>query len=395
MADGDHSDVGPSAFGGTFDLQDFYRAFRLDEITPENMQRWPYYRHVSAHWPDFVQTGTQPIPASPNPRRLTLGQQFDLNAEFRIGKSYLQSLVDTQAKGFVVVRNDEILAEFYANGFNLGDRNLLQSASKTMAGVVTHQLIDSGLLDASTTVESVLDDFAGTTIGVATLQQVLDMSSGARQLLDFHNEDSPDYQWEVEIGLKGGAPKGHIEAIRSAERATEPGAAWNYTDKNTDALALIAERASGRSYVELVTELFDAFGANDSGSIAISAEGTAAPSYGISLTTRDYALFHQWLARHHAPASYYTSAMDTSKDLIRRTNVLAAEAFPGTTYGSQTYFITDQNALHSSGSYGQIGVSDMESGIAVVVHSDWANNAEPLKFEESRARAVAIINSLR
>jgi hypothetical protein len=33
----------PSAFSGTFDLQDFYRGFTLEEITPQNMQRWPYY----------------------------------------------------------------------------------------------------------------------------------------------------------------------------------------------------------------------------------------------------------------------------------------------------------------------------------------------------------------
>ncbi len=385
----------PSAFGGTFDLQDFYRAFRLEEITAENMQSWPYYRYVSAHWPDYVQTGTQPIPASSSPRRLASGERFDLNAEFRIGRTYLQSLIDTQAKGFVVMRNDEILAEFYANGFNLGDRNLLQSSSKTMAGVVTHQLIEDGLIDADATVESVLDDFAGTTIGTATVQQVLDMTSGARQLLDFHTEGSADHQWEVEIGLKGGVPAGHVAAIRSAERAADPGAAWNYSDKNTDALALLAEQITGRPYVDLLTELFDAFGANDSGSIAVSAEGTAAPSYGISVTTRDYALFHQWLAHRNAPASYYTSAMDGSKDLIRRTNALAAEAFPGTTYGSQTYYMPEQNLLHSGGSYGQIGVSDMETGAAVVVHSDWANNAEPSKFEESRARAVAIVAALR
>ena len=43
----------PSAFGGSFDLQDFYRGFDFDEITPENMQSWPYYKHVSAHWPDY------------------------------------------------------------------------------------------------------------------------------------------------------------------------------------------------------------------------------------------------------------------------------------------------------------------------------------------------------
>ena len=126
----------------------------------------------------------------------------------------------------------------------------------------------------------------------------------------------------------------------------------------------------------------------------ITADGTASPCYGISATTRDYALFHQWIAQRKAPTSYYASAMDTAKDLMRA-HQLAAETFPGTTYGSQTYFMTNENVRHSSGSCGQIGASDMDTGTAGAMNADWANNAEPKKFEESRARAVAIIKALR
>lgn len=385
----------PSAIGGVFDLQDFYRPFTPDDITPEDMQRWPFYRHASMHWPDYVQTSTVPIPPSNDPEPLEKGEPFDLNAEFRIGKSYLQSLVDCQVKGYVVMRDGRILAEFYDNGFNLGDENLLQSASKTYAGVITHSLIDAGAIEAETRVGRVLPDFDGTTIGEATVQQVLDMMSGARTLLDFHTPGTSDQQWEVEIGLQAGVSEGHVAAIKAAGKAAGPGTAWNYTDKNTDALALIAEAAAGRSYVDLLRDLFDDFGANDAGSIVLSAEGTPCPCYGISTTTRDYALFHQWIAQGRAPDSYYASAMDPLKDHIRTTNPAGALLMPGTNYGSQTYFLTDAEVLHSSGSFGQVGMSDMETGLAVAMHADWAVNCEPLKFEESRARGVAIINALR
>jgi CubicO group peptidase (beta-lactamase class C family) len=385
----------PSALGGSFDLQDFYRGFDLDEITPENMQSWPYYKHVSAHWPDYAQTSSRPIPSSSKPAALERGEPFDLNGEFRIGKSYLQSLIDTQVKGLVVMRDNEILAEFYNNGFNLGGSNLLQSASKTLAGVVTHQLIDAGSLAADAPVHTILPGFTGTTIGEATVQQVLDHTSGARTLLDFHTVGTPDEQWEVEVGLQAGSATGHRQAIRDAGKAAEPGSAWNYSDKNTDTLGLLAEQVTGRRYDELLADLFDAFGANDAGSIALTTDGTTSPCYGISMTIRDYGLFHQWIAQGHAPASYYASAMDVSKDKITTTNELAAGIMLGTTYGSQTYFMPAHNVLHSSGSFGQIAMSDMQNGTVVAVFSDWANNAETKKFEESRARAVAIINSLR
>lgn len=385
----------PSALGGTFDLQDFYRGFTRDEITPENMQRWPYYRYVSARWPEFCQTATVPIKPSHRAASLAVGKRFDLEAEFREGTTYLQSLIDTQVKGFVVLRDGELLAEFYDNGFNLGDANLLQSASKTLAGVVTHTLADAGMLALDGVVSDLLPDFVGSTIGDATVQQVLDMTSGARTLLDFHTPGSADQQWEVEVGLQAGIKKGHVDSIKAAVKVAAPGAAWNYSDKNTDALALIAESVSGRRFVELLDDLFDDFGANDPGSIVVTDDGTASPCYGISMTTRDYALFHQWVAEGSAPDGYYESAMDASKDLITTTNPLAATLFAGTTYGSQTYYLVDEHILYSSGSFGQIAMSDMTTGTVVAMHADWANNSEPDKFEESRARAVALINDLR
>jgi len=227
------------------------------------------------------------------------------------------------------------------------------------------------------------------------VQQVLDMTSGARTLIDYHTPGSSAYQWEVEIGLKAGTATGHVEAMRTAGKACEPGEAWNYSDKNTDTLGLVAEQVSGRSFAELLGDLFDDFGANDGGSIVVTNDGTASPNYGISATTRDYALFHQWIAQRKAPASFYASSMDISKNEITTTNELAAETYPGTTYGSQTYYLTSANVLHSFGSFGQLAMSDMEQGTVVAVHSDWANNAEPVKLEESRARAVATIKALR
>jgi hypothetical protein len=61
----------------------FFLPFDPDDISPEDMQRWPYYRYVSMRWPDYVQPSTVPIRPSPEPRRLETGERFDLNAEFR------------------------------------------------------------------------------------------------------------------------------------------------------------------------------------------------------------------------------------------------------------------------------------------------------------------------
>ena len=205
----------PSAFGSGFDVQDFYKPFTLDEITPQNQQKWPYYKYVSAHWDEFALHGTAEIRPSKNPAELKLAQdRLDLNTEYQDGKSLLDSLVDTQVKGFVVLKDNVILAEFYDNGFNFTDRNLLQSASKTYAAILVHQLVDAGKIELQHKVESILPDLKGTSIGAATLQQVLDHTSGMPQLLDFHTPGALGQLWEIEIGLQNSNPQGHKALIK-------------------------------------------------------------------------------------------------------------------------------------------------------------------------------------
>jgi CubicO group peptidase (beta-lactamase class C family) len=384
----------PSAFGSGFDVQDFFKPFTLKDITPENQQKWPYYKYASAHWDDFALHGTKLINRSANPTKLEQGERLDLNSEFQNGRTFIESLQATQTKGFVVLKDNRILAEFYDNGFNVDDSNLLQSASKIFAGVVSHQLIDRGLLDPAAKVKTYLEDFGGADIGGATVQHVLDMLSGLPTLLDLHTPGAPGQLFEVEIGLQPGEPTGHRKAIKSTSAVAKPGEAFNYSDKNSDTLGLLAERVSGKKFDQLLSELFDGFGANYDGSIAKTSDGTFSPSYGISISARDYALLHQWIAQGKAPKSYYASAMDTSKTKFGGNEVgkLLGE---GITYGSQSYYFEKHNIIYSSGSYGQLGYSDMKNGISVVFLQDWAVNAELEKFFATRDRALAIISQLR
>lgn len=385
----------PSAFGSDFDVQDFYQPFTLEEITPKNQQKWPYYKHVSAHWDEYALHGTEKIDPSKVPAKLKVAKErLNLNLEYKDGKSYIDSFVETQVKGFVVMKDNQILAEFYDNGFNLGDANLLQSAAKSFAGIITHRLIDEGLLDPKAKVSKYLGDFEGTSPGAATIQQILNMLSGMPTLLDFHTPGATGQLFEVEQGLQPGKPKGHREMIKSTKATKNPGEAWQYCDMNTDTLALLCEKVSGKKFSELLSELFDAFGANYEGSIAKNSDGAFSPSYGISISARDYALFHQWIAEGGVPKSYYASVTDPTKTKLGEDEIASA-TFPGVRYGSQSYYIVENDVIYSSGSYGQNGYSDMKSGVAVVFLSDWAVNWEVAKGDDNRYRALAIINHLR
>ncbi len=377
-------------------LNDFYRPFVTADITPENMQWWPYYRYVSMNWDDFAMFGTAPVLGSSHPEKLVaVKKPFDIEQKFRDG-TFAESLTRTQTKGFLILKDNEILAEFYDNAFTREQTQLLQSSSKTYAAIIISKLIDEGKLDPQALVESLLTDFHGTALGQATLQQVLDMTSGLEPANDFHTPGTVGYLFEIEQGLRDGSPIGHRKAVRTAEAKNPPGKVFSYNDRNTDVLAMIAENVSGLPFHQLLTNLYADFGATGPGSIALTSDGTASPSYGLSSTLRDYGLFHQWLAQGKAPKSFYASLKDTQKERFAEseTGMQFKEILKTpVTYASQCLYMPEREIIITSGSYGQYGFSDLKSGISVVFMQDWEDNSVGRKLLETIFRALTIIDS--
>jgi CubicO group peptidase (beta-lactamase class C family) len=377
---------------------DFYRPYTLSEITPKNMQRWPYYNYVSTHWDEYGLFGTVPVMASKTPAALSVSDaQFDLQQDFRDGQSFVESLHATQTKGFLVMKNNVILGEFYDNGFNVDQTQLLQSSSKTYAGVIASKLIDEGKIDPDATVDSHLADFKGSAIGKVKVQNVLDMTAGLLPATDYHVPGGEAFMFEIEQGLKPGDPTGHRRAVIEAKTQNAPGEVYTYNDKNTDLLAILAEGVTGQHFNKLLSELFNDFGANSNGSIALTVDGTASPSYGISSTLRDYGLFHQWVAEGKAPKSFYASVKDLDKELLGKSETgkaMAAAFGTPVAYGSQAWYLPEHKIIFTAGSYGQYGFSDLETGIAVVFMQDWEDNSVAEKLADTVARALFVIDQL-
>jgi CubicO group peptidase (beta-lactamase class C family) len=378
-------------------LPAFYGPLDTETIPQDQMQKFPYYRYVSMNFDRFAGFGTAPIEAK-QPRTLEPGVGFDLNGEFEDGQSYLDNLIQTLTKGFVVLRNGKIAAEFYDNGFNIGMTNNLQSASKTYIGVLIHQLVDAGKIELDQKSSHYLPELAGSPIGEGTIQQLLDMTSGIEPLVDYHTPGTNGYLWEIEIGLQtAGEPVGHLNAIKAAKGNARPGTAWQYTDQNTDALGLIAEKVSGKKVNQLITELHASTGANYPASIAKTSDGTTSPSYGINLSARDYALFHLYIGQGKAADSFYKSIADKDKDLMGPEPLAQAFLAFGhkTIYGSQTYYMVDDDIAFSFGSFGILGFSDLTNGNVVINLQDWYCNIDMPHLRDAVVRSAKILKAMR
>ena len=379
-------------------LNDFYRAFELSEITPKNMQSWPYYKYTSMNWDEYGLFGTVPIMRAKDPAGLTVADTpFDIEQELRKGWSFEESLTSTQTKGFIAMKNNVILGEFYDNGFTHDQTQLLQSSSKTYAGIIVSKLIDAGKIDPDKSIDSYLADFKGSAIGKASVQHVLDMQAGLLPATDYHVPGGEAFMFEIEQGLKPGDPIGHRMAVINAKTQNAPGEVYTYNDKNTDLLAMLAEGVTGQPFNKHLSDLFNDFGATSIGSIAMTADGTASPSYGISSTLRDYGLFHQWIAEGNAPKSFYASIQNINKDLLGESEsgkALVVALGTPVVYGSQAWYFPEYKIIYTAGSYGQYGFSDLETGISVTFMQDWEDNAVAEKLIEMVARALFVIDQL-
>ena len=376
-------------------VNDFYRPFKLSDITPKNMQKWPYYRYTSMNWDEYGLFGTVHVMGSKKPAKLSVADTpFNIEQELRDDWTFVESLTSTQTKGFIVLKDNVILGEFYDNGFTLDQTQLLQSSSKTYAGVIVSKLIDAGKIDPDKTIDSYLADFKGSAIGKAKVQHVLDMTSGLLPATDYHVPGGEAFMFEIEQGLKPGNPTGHRKAIINTKTQNTPGEIYNYNDKNTDLLAILAEEITGQHFNKLLSDIFNDFRATSNGSIALTVDGTASPSYGISCTLRDYALFHQWIAEGKASKSFYISIQDLDKDLLAESEKgKGMKAALGTpiTYGSQGWYLPEHKIVLSIGSYGQVGFSDLDSGLSVVFMQDWEDNSVVEKLVDTVARALFVI----
>ena len=225
------------------------------------------------------------------------------------------------------------------------------------------------------------------------------MNSGIEPLSDYHTPGSNGYEWEKEIGLQpAGEPIGHLRAIIAAKATkSKRGTNWDYTDQNSDALALILAKVHNKPFEKILSDLHTKFGGINTIEIAKTSDGTTSPSFGINTSLTDYALMAQYIAQGKAGDSFYKELSDTSDDVLRQT--------PGTgdgfsvsgdmTYDMQSYTIADKNIILSHGSFGQTTFSDTETGISVAFLSDWEHNTVIEKLQKQITNAVKIIEELR
>ena len=211
-------------------------------------------------------------------------------------------LDETYTDGFLVLKDGAIVYERYFNGMSERTLHLSQSMAKSVTGMMFGMLAGRGVVDPARPVTDYLPELAATGWAGASVQHVLDMTTGVRFSEEYVDRYSDIGQVDVASGWKpvppGSDPGFRWPAhmweliLRLTETARPHGAAFEYRSIESDVLAFVMERATGKRLAELVSEeIWQKIGADESACFTVDSAGYALADGGFNATLRDYARF--------------------------------------------------------------------------------------------------------
>jgi len=301
------------------------------------------------------------------------------------GKSCILSefLTETYTDGFLVIHRGKIVFENYFNGMGPRTLHLSQSVAKSVVGMTAGILIGQGLLDPQNRVSHYLPELANTGWNGATLQHILDMTTGVGFNETYTDPHSDMGQLDVASGWKPIPPgtdknlkwPAHVwEQILGLKDQSRPhGNAFEYRSIETDVLAFCMERVTGKRLAQIVSEeLWQKLGVEESACFTVDRAGYALADGGFNATLRDYGRFGQMIlagGQGIVPASWIDETRNANHHMFGEPYTIV---LPNGGYHNQ-FWVEDQSSrnLLCRGVFGQLIYIDFAHDMVVVKLSSW------------------------
>jgi len=299
-------------------------------------------------------------------------------------KSTVQHWIDSSyTDGILVLHNGAVVLEQYHNNMDERRLHLSQSMAKSVVATVTGIFIGRGLIDPAEQVQHYLPELAATAWQGATLQQVMDMTTGVRYIEDYEALDSDIAATDIASGWK--RPRPDFDAPRCiwdqiltlTGKVREHGAQFQYRSIETDVLAHCLERVTQTRLAELVSrELWQPLGCEESANFTVDSAGYALACGGLSATLRDYARFGQMLLQKGKVGDLQLVPANWIEDIHNADNSLFGEPYtqaaPNGGYRNQFWIEdVDRPGFMARGVFGQLIYVDPADDMVVVKLSSW------------------------
>ena len=275
------------------------------------------------------------------------------------------SLDANYTDGIVVMHRGEIVYEYYSGCLDRAGRHGAMSVTKSFVGVIAEMLIAEGILDDQKAVGEYVPELIDSAFGSASLRQVMDMTTA----LDY-NENYADPESDIWLYAAAGnpapkpasytGPRSLYEFLQGVEQDGEHGEKFVYKSINTDVLAWVIARASGKDFIEHLSEkIWQPLGMEQEADMMVDSLGTPFAAGGLNLSLRDAARFGQlmlqqgvWNGKQIVPREA-VAAVASGGDRLKFSEA-GYKTLPGGSYGSQWWALHNENGAYSArGIHGQ------------------------------------------
>lgn len=297
--------------------------------------------------------------------------------------SLLAFLDETYTDGLVVLKNGAIAYEGYLNGMTPRSLHLSQSVAKSTLGMLFGIFAGRGQIDFTAPLSQYLPELLNTGYRGATVQQVLNMTSGVKFDETYTDPFSDIGQSDVASGWKP-VPVGsdvsfqwptdiwsQIVGLKDITRAH--GTAFEYRSIETDVLAFCLERISGKRLPQILSdEIWQKLGMEESANFTVDPAGYALASGGLNACLRDYARFGQMVLENGAgtvPAAHVAATRTGDHDIFQAPYNIV---LPHGAYKNQ-FWIEDraEQAVMCRGVFGQLIYVSWKYNMVLVKLSSW------------------------
>ncbi|UVK36004.1 beta-lactamase family protein (plasmid) [Mesorhizobium sp. AR10] len=245
----------------------------------------------------------------------------DMNGRTR---RFDDALFDTYTDGIVVLHRGKIVYERYFGALEPHLPHECQSCTKSYAGTLAAVLVYEGLLNESKMISHYLPELEGSAWEDATLRQVMDMQTGLAFNEDYVDEHSDIWAYRRAFGRLPrpagyDGPRTSCDYLRTVRKQGAHGE-FAYQSLNTQVMAWVMMRVTGRSFAQLLQEsLWVPLGCEEDGYLEIDSGGMPLAEGGLSATLRDFARFGElmrcegeWHGKQLIPASVVRDVQEGS-----------------------------------------------------------------------------------
>ena len=313
---------------------------------------------------------------------------------------------ETALDSLVIAQENSILYEFYADGAKADDQHILFSVSKSLLGLIAGCLISDRIVDKDDQITDHLHELRGTAFDGATISHALDMRIDVDFDEDYTATKGPiiDYRYAANWNptpesMQNLDLQNFFKSLTT--RHGFHGGNFHYISPNTDVLAWLFERASGKRYNELISDyLWKPLGCECPAYITVDRSGGMRAAGGVCATPRDLARVGLMLAHNgnkegkQIIPEIWLEEIYNSGDEEAWNNGTFKEFFgPRSMHYKSKWYVCHDNGtlLHGFGIHGQYLFVDPMKKMAIAWLSSEANPLDPNLTD----RTLKVVDEIR